>query len=100
METIIGLKTALKTQQELQDILNKNDRNIFNQICILFNYPTADETNFKVVYKTAIRFIIDEYKQGNNEPLDGDDVDALVDILRNNINFIEGNITKQEFEKN
>ena len=97
---MIGLKTALRAQQELQDILNKNSKNIFNEICTLFNYPTANDTGFIVQHKTGLQLIIDEYKRGSNEPLDGDDVDILVDILRNNINFIEGNITREEFEEN
>ena len=41
--------------------------------------------------------IIDEYKDGSDEPLDGDDVDRLVDIIRAKINLHEGNITEQEY---
>lgn len=43
--------------------------------------------------------IIEEYKGGENEPLDGDDVDRLVDILRAKINLHEGNITEEEYNK-
>ena len=31
------------------------------------------------------------------EPLDGDEVDMLVEILRNQLNLINGNITMQEY---
>lgn len=41
--------------------------------------------------------IIEEYKGGNDEALDGDDVDRLVDILRAKINLHEGNITEEEY---
>ena len=41
--------------------------------------------------------IILEYRDGSDEPLDGDDVDRLVDILRAKINLHEGNITEEEY---
>lgn len=43
--------------------------------------------------------IIEEYKDGNNEPLDGDEVDDLVEIIRAKINLQEGNITEEEYNK-
>lgn len=43
--------------------------------------------------------IIFEYRDGSDEPLDGDDVDRLVDILRAKINLHEGNITEEEYNK-
>ena len=43
--------------------------------------------------------IIEEYKDGNNEPLDGDEVDTLCDIIKAKINLQEGNITEQEYNK-
>ena len=43
--------------------------------------------------------IIEEYKDGDNETLDGDDVDRLVDILRVIINLHEGNITEEEYNE-
>lgn len=45
---------------------------------------------------TQLQPIIDEYGEG--EPLDGDDVDRLVEILRAKINFNQGNITEEEYE--
>ena len=42
--------------------------------------------------------IILEYKDGSDEPLDGDGVDDLISIIRNKINFHEGNITELEYE--
>lgn len=35
----------------------------------------------------------------DNEPLDGDEVDCLVEHLRNQLNLINGNITQEEYEK-
>lgn len=41
--------------------------------------------------------IIDDFKDGDDSPLDGDDVDRLVNIIRNKINLNEGNLTRQEY---
>lgn len=41
--------------------------------------------------------ILREYKGGSDEPLDGDEVDRLVEHLRNKINLQEGNITDEEY---
>jgi len=48
--------------------------------------------------KDEIREIIKEYKDGSNEALDGDDVDNLVEHIRNRINLEEGNITQEEYD--
>jgi hypothetical protein len=45
----------------------------------------------------AIATIIKLYKDGNNEPLDGDEVDVLTEHLRNELNLFEGNITEEEY---
>lgn len=46
-----------------------------------------------------VREIIKEYKEGSGEfdPLDGDEVDSLIEHLRNQINLAEGNITEKEY---
>jgi hypothetical protein len=43
--------------------------------------------------------IINEFKDGDDEPLDGDAVDVLVNIIRAKINLHEGNITEEEYNK-
>jgi hypothetical protein len=43
--------------------------------------------------------IIDEFKDGSDEPLDGDEVDSLVKILKAKINLNEGNITEEEYNE-
>ena len=43
--------------------------------------------------------IIEIYKSGSDEPLDGDEVDKLIEHLRNQINLNEGNITQREYEE-
>ena len=43
--------------------------------------------------------IIAEYKDGSDEPLDGDEVDRLCHIIKAKINLHEGNITEAEYEK-
>lgn len=40
--------------------------------------------------------LIEVYKNGSDEPLDGDEVDLLVSSIRNSINLNEGNITQEE----
>ena len=47
----------------------------------------------KHIYK-----LIEEYKDGNNEPLDGDEVDRLCEIIKAKINLVEGNITQEEYD--
>lgn len=41
----------------------------------------------------------EDYKDDNVEPLDGDDVDNLVEIIRAKINLQEGNITEEEYNE-
>ena len=50
--------------------------------------------------------IIEEYRGGavsfannENEPLDGDEVDDLVKIIKAKINLHEGNITEEEYNE-
>ena len=50
--------------------------------------------------------IIEEYRGGavsfandENEPLDGDEVDNLVKIIKTIINLHEGNITEEEYNE-
>lgn len=43
--------------------------------------------------------ILSEYKDGSNEPLDGDGVDDLTRIIKAKINLHEGNITEEEYNK-
>lgn len=43
--------------------------------------------------------IIDEFKDGQPEPLDGDEVEILITIIRAKINLNEGNITQKEYDE-
>ena len=43
--------------------------------------------------------IIEEYKIGSDEPLDGDEVDSLCHIIKAKINLQEGNITEFEYNE-
>lgn len=43
--------------------------------------------------------ILDKYDDNwKNDSLDGDDVDRLIEHLRNQLNLINGNITNKEYE--
>lgn len=48
-------------------------------------------------FQEELNQIIKTYKQGEEEPLDGDDVDRLTEHIRNQLNLIEGNITQEEY---
>lgn len=50
------------------------------------------EKRMKAKMDKEIIEIIRLHKAGNDEPLDGDDVDRLVDLIRDKINEIEGNV--------
>ena len=41
--------------------------------------------------------IIKEWKDGDEEPLDGDSVERLSEIIKAKINLSEGNITEEEY---
>lgn len=43
--------------------------------------------------------IISIYRDGSEDALDGDEVDGLVEHLRNQANLMEGNITEDEYEE-
>ena len=42
--------------------------------------------------------IIEEYKSGSNEPLDGDNTERLSDVIKAKIDLQEGNITHDEYD--
>ena len=58
-------------------------------------------TNFQ--WDKELRKILNDWKETNDfdmkdpEPLDGDEVDALTDIIRAKLNYLEGNITEDEY---
>lgn len=53
----------------------------------------------KTTWTEQLLPIIEEYKDGDNEPLDGDDVDRLCEIIKAKINLQEGNITEEEYNE-
>jgi len=50
-------------------------------------------------FENQLLDIIDIYCDGSKEALDGDEVDTLVEHLRNQLNLINGNITNKEYEE-
>ena len=42
--------------------------------------------------------IINGYKGGETDPLDGDEVDKLTELIRMKLNYMEGNITREEYQ--
>jgi ribosomal protein S6 len=57
----------------------------------------------ELMFEDELYSILDKYNDGGidwrEEPLDGDDVDRLVEHLRNELNLINGNITEEEYEE-
>ena len=54
-----------------------------------------------MMFEEELIKILDEYteQEWQDEPLDGDEVDVLIEHLRNTLNLINGNITRQEYEE-
>ena len=52
-------------------------------------------------YEKELIDILNTYSEftWEEEPLDGDEVDRLVEHLRNQLNLINGNITQEEYDK-
>ena len=47
----------------------------------------------------SILEIIEEYKEGDNTLLDGDEVYRLTQVIKAKINLQEGNILEEEYEQ-
>ena len=55
-------------------------------------------TNEDLQFYSELNDILKIYSENwEEEPLDGDEVDNLIEILRNQLNLINGNITIQEY---
>ncbi len=51
-------------------------------------------------FEFELGLILDKYDENwVNESLDGDEVDRLVEHLRNQLNLINGNITNEEYQE-
>jgi len=108
VKTKKGIETLVLTPNEYQSLLNelKGEKNYIQEYKTLKNGIITDLEIEKIVKKSKetafdepLKSIIREYKEGSEEPLDGDEVDRLTEHLRNRINLFEGNITQKEFEK-
>ena len=55
---------------------------------------------FEMEFEKELVSILDIYseKTWETEPLDGDEVDVLIEHLRNRLNLINGNITQEEYD--
>ena len=55
---------------------------------------------FEMEFEKELISILDIYseKTWETEPLDGDEVDVLIEHLRNRLNLINGNITQEEYD--
>jgi hypothetical protein len=48
-------------------------------------------------WKEPLNQIISDWKNGDDSPLDGDEVEELVAIIHKKIDYLEGNITEEEY---
>ena len=46
-----------------------------------------------------VRGIIEMYKDGSDEPLDGDETERLAEVVLTEMDLIEGNITEEEYRE-
>lgn len=56
---------------------------------------------YAVRHRVNSNIRLDKYSHSEwrEEPLDGDEVDRLVNILRNDLNLLNGNLTHEEYIK-
>lgn len=58
----------------------------------------GETTNEDLQFYNELNDILNIYSENwEEEPLDGNEVDNLIEILRNQLNLINGNITMQEY---
>lgn len=59
------------------------------------------EKENKLQFGEELQKILNIYtdNEWTSEPLDGDEVDNLVEHIRNQLNLLNGNITEREYEK-
>lgn len=59
------------------------------------------EKENKLQFGEELQKILNIYtdNEWTSEPLDGDEVDNLIEHIRNQLNLLNGNITEQEYEK-
>lgn len=77
----------------------KNLEKYFNDVCDIIKYLTMKIQEKDIMYEKSLYDIMDIYTENTWEeyPLDGDEVDDLINILRTKLNFINGNITNKEY---
>lgn len=79
----------------LKGLLSWSDRIGSDEIHEINSIIHILKKNSNIVWIEQLQPIIDEYGEG--EPLDEDDVDRLIEIIRAKINFNQGNITEDEY---
>lgn len=62
-----------------------------------FNMEKENKLQFGEELQKILNIYTDN--EWTSEPLDGDEVDNLVEHIRNQLNLLNGNITEQEYEK-
>ena len=71
---------------ELKGIIEENKKDLISEL-------RSEEMEFD----DEAAEILKKYKAGDDEPLDGDEVDRLIEHLRQTMNLLEGNITREEY---
>jgi hypothetical protein len=55
--------------------------------------------NKEIDFFDELRGILKTYKNGDEEPLDGDEVAELAFKLKTQLNYIEGNLTEEDYNR-
>lgn len=90
--------TGVLANYDIVDIwyIKDNENKLYiTEVCWNENGKT---TNEDLQFYDELNNILNIYSENwEEEPLDGDEVDNLIEILRNQLNLINGNITIQEY---
>lgn len=98
MEKLIEMLERKQSEIYSEDVSEEFEKGV---LCAFDLAIQIVKEHKEMAFGNALYDILDEYTENDwrNEPLDGDEVDKLVEHLRNKINLINGNITDEEYEK-
>lgn len=102
-----GFKTGhyIKTEFYAKDykIINELERyfRINDDVLKFITMKIKEGIEDNQEYNKALYEILDTYTENSweDKPLDGDEVDRLIEILKAKLNLINGNITQEEYDK-
>lgn len=96
-EILVIDKNGIETKYTIQLFyIRDNSKNFYiTKTQILKEEFMLKQENLE--FEKQLKEIQDVYTQGDNEPLDSDEIENLIKILRKQLNYINGNITEKEY---